>query len=427
MIDLAEFLDAHSAAQEIFITETPSEIILAQVSADLAREVLGRLRSLGWSVRIENAAAETVVDELNPAFAPFRFTITKPDFPGRTRILTLTGFLHWLKNEPIGLVQVARSQAPFETGSFRVGDWSDGEMFEPAQKAKSPRSLVREIQQQRVVPDDIRPWIISETLQPKWDDPTFQAWVEVSTVQCLRALATEVNAGSGFSFRGNAELKVEEPKDGFRPPQNLFGHLQRAVRWVYENPSETETRFRLMSFEFGRLGRSPIVGINDVLDYSAVALESARLAFQYSLAKVSSESARALADLRKSLSEETSRLSEMVRQVITAVSSSVFIGIGLIAARFSTNTPKLALVVMGFVLCGYVSLVIWSGHKHIKMQQAMRTTWRERLYGYISNNDYKNMILDPAGKAESQFHYSAWIGGIVTASIVISILIAVSS
>lgn len=426
MIDLAELLDAHSAAQEIFLTETPAEIILAQVSADVAREVLGRVRALGWAVRVENAAAE-MIDELNPAFAPFRFTITKPDFPGRTRILTLTGFSQWLRIEPLGLVQVARSQAPFETGSFRIGDWADVETFEPAQRAKSPRSLVREMQQQRVVPDDIRPWIISETLQPEWNDPTFQAWVEISTVQCLRSLATEVNAGSGFTFRGNAQLTVQEPEDDFRPPLNFFGNLQRAVRWVYENPSETETRFRLMNFEFGRLGRSPSVCINDVLDYSAVALESARLAFQYSLSKVSSESARALSDLRKSLSEETSRLSEMIRQVITAVSSAVFIGIGLIAARFSTNTPKLALVVMGFVLCGYVTLVIWSGHKHIKMQQEMRMTWRERLYGYISNNDYKKMILDPAGKAENHFHCSAYIGGGVTAAIAIAILIAVIS
>jgi uncharacterized integral membrane protein len=203
-----------------------------------------------------------------------------------------------------------------------------------------------------------------------------------------------------------------------------FLALQKAVSWVYESKSEAETRFRLMNYEFGRLGRSGRAILDNVADYAPIALESAKLAFQYSLAKVSSESAKALADLRKSLSEETGRLSEMVRQIINAVSGAVFIGIGLVAARISTDTPPIALLIMGLVVSGYVALIIYSGIKQIQFQREMRTVWRERLYGYISNEDYKKMVLTPAGKAEDQFYTSAIIGGIIAFLIVVALVVA---
>lgn len=376
-------------------------------------------------MRVENAAAEEVADDLNPAFQPFRFTVTKPLAQGRVRLLTLAGFAQWLSETPSGLVQVARLETPFETGLFRVGNWTDEQAFEPTQRAKSPRTLVRETQQRRDVPDDIRAWLVPDETQPDWDDPVFCVWATRATRACLMAIATEVNAGSDFSFRGNAQLTIGEPEAGYKPPMRQFWQLQRTVSWIYENPSETETRFRLINYELGRLGRSSNVAITDVLEYMGVALESAKLAFQYSLAKVSSDTAKSLSDLRKSLSEETSRLSEMVRQVISAVSGVVFVGIGLIAARFSTSTPKLALIIMGFVLCCYVFFVIRSGKNHIAQQRNMRTVWRKRLYGYISDNDYKAMILDPAGKSEDQFHSAALWGGFVTGGIALAILAAV--
>lgn len=427
MIALAEQLDALAANERLFVTEADEEVVLARVQAEIAQDLLGQFRNLGWRVRIENNANEEVLGELDAAFGPFRMTATKPSMPGRLRFLTRVGFRRWLSNTPNGMVQVASAGAPFETAAFRVGGWGDEEMFEPAQRAKSPRELVRETQQERVVPTDVRPWLISERVKPDWDDPVFMEWRSLSGLQLLRSIAAEVRAGQQFCFSGNAQLCVSEPRISFELAENTFFNLQKIVSWVYENPSETETRFRLVNYEFGRLGRSGSVDVSGVLEYVPIAYESARLAFQYSLAKVSSESAKALADLRKSLSEETSRLSDMVRQIIAAVSGALFVGIGLVAARFSTNTDPYALLAMGFVLAGYVGLVIFSGHKNLNLQRSMRTVWRNRLYGYISNDDYKAMILDAAGKSEAQFYIAARIGGAITALIVLSLLIAVAA
>lgn len=426
MINLAEALDELAGAERVFLTESPAEIVVAQADAGIADDILGRVRALGWQVRVENAATEEVLAALDPAFEPFRITITKPVVEGRTRLLTLSGFSDWLSGNPSGIVQVARCSAPFITGLFRVDDWLGHADFEPAQRSKSPRLLVRETQQQRVVPDDVRAWLSEEASAPDWDEPTFRIWARKATLACLMSVATEVNAGADLTFRGTAQLTIQQPDPAYVPTERQFWHLQRTVSWVYENPSETETRFRLINYELGRLGRSANVAIQDVLEYVGIALESAKLAFQYSLAKISSDTAKSLSDLRKSLSEETARLSEIVRQVTTAVSGTIFIGIGLVAARFSTDTPPIALFVMGLVLCGYVGLIIYSGYKQITYQREMRIVWRERLYGYISNDDYKRMILDPAGKSESQFHSAALIGGAVTLIIFLAIILSVS-
>lgn len=425
MIALANLLDEMADDGRVLATETPAEIVLAQVDAVSAADVLGRVRALGWRVRVENAAAEEVVDDLNAAFQPFRLTVSKPEIEGRVRLLTLCGFDRWLSGDPVGAVQVARCQRPFETGLFRVGDWTDDGEFEATQRSKSPRALVREMQQNRVVPDDIRPWLARDMAQTDWNDPIFQVWAKHATLACIMALATEVNAGTQISFRGSAQLTIDHPDVGYLPSASRFAFLQKLVEWVYENPSETETRHRLSSFELGRLGRSGNVDVDNVLEYSPIALESAKLAFQYSLAKISSDTSKSLAELRKSLSDETSRLSEMIRQIIAAVSGTVFVGIGLIAARFSTDTPPAALSIMALVLVAYVVFVVYSGHKQIVNQRKMRRIWREKLYGYISDDEYKKMVLDPADETEDQFNLAATWGLSIAGAITVAVYVVV--
>lgn len=426
MIDLANLVDTLASAGELLVTETAAQVVLVDVRAQDAARILALVLELGWDVRAENGAAEEVAADFDAAFAPFRFTIQKPMVHGRQRLLTLVGFDQWLGGTPSGLVQVARSAAPFETGAFRVGNWSDVAEFEPAQKAKSPRSLVREVSQTRSVPDDIRPWLVSDSISPEWDDVVFCRWRLSSVLPLLRSVAAEVDAGKSVCFAGSARLWMDEPNSVADPSEGRFGILQRLVAWVYESPSETETRFRLLNLEFGRLGRSGRVDVDGVLEYAPVALEGARMAFQYSLAKVSADSVKALADLRKSLSEETARLSDAVRQIVNAVSGAIFIGIGLVAARFVTDTPSVALILMGLVLAGYVGIVIYSGYKYLKIQREMRVVWRERLYGYISQSDYKAMILDNAAKAEDQFFFTSWLGGALTLGIVIMLIVTVA-
>lgn len=426
VIELADRINALAAGDALFITETGETVVLVGVAADVAAEILASVLALGWNVRVENGAAEEVDGEIDQAFGPYRFVISKPVIADRVRLLTLAGFKEWLSQTPVGLVQVATARSPFETEAFRLGSWDDSERFEAGARTKSPRTLVREINRERVVVEDIRPWICRDAPVPDRDDSVFHCWHSIAVLHNVRAIASEVHAGRELCFSGSAQLWVSEPDEEARAllPDARFISLQRAVSWVYENKSEAETRFRLINYEFGRLGRSGRATINNVAEYAPIALESAKLAFQYSLAKVSSESAKALADLRKSLSEETGRLSEMVRQIVNAVSGAVFIGIGLVAARVTTDTPPLALLVMGLVVSGYVSLVIYSGIKQIKFQREMRTVWRDRLYGYISNEDYKKMVLIPAGKAEEQFHQSAIAGGVIAALIMVSLLVA---
>lgn len=428
VIELASRLDELAAAGAIFVTETARTIVLAEVSAEPAAAILASVRSLGWHVTVVNSAAEDVDGALDPVFAPFRLTFQKPTLEGATRYLTLTGFNAWLADPAPGIVQVATASCAFETGANRISDWEDNTHFDVSPATKSPRALVRELNQNRVVPDDIRPWILRSSGTQGLDDPVFSSWRLRATQNGLRSLATEVSAGREICFSGSAQFWVTEGElSAYDMDSRRFSNIQKLVAWVYENSSDAETRFRLVNNEFGRFGRSGRGSVLDVADYAPISYESARLAFQYLLAKVSSDSAKALSDLRKSLSEETSRLAEMVRQIVTAVSGAVFVGIGLIAARFSSETPKLALLIMGVVVTGYVILIVISGRKQITLQREMRLVWRDRLYGYISNDDYKKMILDVAVKAEGQFDTAVNIGSFITFLIMLALAVALLS
>ncbi|WP_426035881.1 hypothetical protein [Brevundimonas sp. DC300-4] len=426
MIELANRLDALVLQDDLFVVETPETVALSGASAEIAQEIAAHLLRLGWQCQVEDNANEIVMGALDAAFEPYRLHAAKPVTPGRIRFLTIAGFKDWLSREPAGLTQVVANLSPFSTGAFRLGDWADMGEHQIAPPTKSPRSLVRETSEQRVTPVDIRPWILTVGETPDWDDPTFRVWRRQASRECLRALASEVDSGLEFRFMGSACLRVTDtaPDEGDISPAS-FTALQLLTRWVYESESDAETRFRLVNHEFARLGRTGRSTFKEVLDYAEIALEGARLAFQYNLAQVSADSAKALSDLRKSLSDETGRLAEMVRQLIGAVAGAIFAGIGLIAARITTETPAPALLTMGVVLGGYITFIILNGYRQIALQRELRLEWQKRLYSYISNEDYRRMVLNPAGKAEGHFTAAAWGGGVITALVLVALCLAV--
>ncbi|MCD1264576.1 hypothetical protein [Shinella sumterensis] len=125
------------------------------------------------------------------------------------------------------------------------------------------------------------------------------------------------------------------------------------------------------------------------------------------------------------MSDEASKLGDSTRQLAAAVSGALFGGIGLVVARLTMSTSSAAVaagvLLIGFVLCLYVTVTIVSGRQFVSIQRDLRQQWRGRLYRFIPEKEYENLVTSPADRAEAAFKLASWISGVLAAVMMIAV------
>lgn len=351
-------------------------------------------------------------------FSPYRIAINKPNHGDNTlTILTNAGFSHWLeRGHAAEHWHVACITGIIETQLRIIEPWGESHNIVASPFTKSPRALVREYGEIRAVPADIRPWLARDIAPDLYVTPTAQAWAKGSASALLISVADEIDPDDGkLKFRGPPRFKLAplELTKGvnFKLKHAAFTALQESAKWVFENEREAEMRHILLATEVARCGESSQEAEAFLEEHMVSALESAKIAYQMALADTSRDTLKSLTDLRKAIIEETSKLSELSRQLMAAIASALALGIGLVAARVTSTAPAIMIFALMAVVTVYVGVVIFSGVQFIALQQQLRQEWQPRLYRFLSADDYKKMVCDPAARAEKSFYWTAGIGG----------------
>jgi hypothetical protein len=418
---LASLLDAWSDTGRALLTETPSEIVANNLSAADADEVSKLCSQLGWAIVIEDGAQnETPREHLSDDFAPFRIVMSKPgDVAGPDRLVTNTALASLLDEEEVpSVLRLVQCLHPFETRSIRIAPFDDAVATYAAMPSGAPRRVVREIDTRRQVTQEIGRWLLRQTDKMPLADPAFLAWAGLAEPKVMHAMANEVEPGT-LVFRGPPLVRLmleHQPNAGWDPERFLA--LQDAGNWVYEEPRELDMRHGLYAAEIARAAGSDRDARSMFKRVARAALESARIAYGLSISQVSRDTLRALADLRKAVSDESSKLADSTRTMAGAVATALFAGLGLILTRVTASTPKPAVIVLTVVLALYVGSVIWSGAKFIGIQREIRRQWRTKLYAFLSQSEYDDMVGRPAAQAEAGFRLAAILGGTLTALMV---------
>ncbi|WP_267432993.1 hypothetical protein [Sphingomonas sp. GM_Shp_1] len=412
-----------------FVVETADTVSASNLSARQTRELCGLVEAEGWRLTIfDQANGSWTRDELDKDLAPFRLTIFKPPAGiDAVRILTDVGFAAWLAEPSASVCQVARLSRPFETLGVRFTGWDEPvSPFEPAEETASPRSLVREYNGQARAPGDIRTWLLRDVDGGPFDNSTFRIWMAAAAMHTLHALPDEIDPVNGsLKFKGPPRLALHVSTDVTEVLSELgidgFKNLQRGVRWVFENAREAEMRHALFATEVARSGIETDRAEIYLREHAEAALDGAKIAYQASLAQLSSETLKALADLRKAVTEETAKVTEATRQIVGAVAAALAVGIGLMAARVTSTASGNLIIAIMIVAAAYVSMVILSGLQFTWLQRDLRRGWQSRLYRYLPRSEYQALVLTPTGRAEVSLFWVAGIGGFIT--LIISALV----
>lgn len=421
-IEVGALLDRWADKAGIGITETHSAVTISNLGTEQAIELTGELAE-SWTIELLDGATQPIAaGELNDHFGPYIAILPKLQ-SAETRILTSVGLRQALERVTESCVwQVACCSQKFSTGLIEICPWGSGDIFSAATETKSPLALVRESSEQRLTPPDIRLWALRSSMSEQlWADRAFQTYARSACSPLLRSIATEVIGRRAVVFSGPPRVTVsfEEMKmlDGLG--QTGFSQLQAAVAWIYEDHKSAEQRHGIYSSEVGRSAKRD-ESIEDVLSSAGkVILESARLAYQLSQSDISREAIKAQGDLRKAIADDTSKVADSTRSLTTAITVAVVTGIGSVAAKATSTGSPLILSIITAIVAIYLLGVTAAGWQHLNLQRALRQEWRQRLYRFIPDDDYKAMVLNPASAAERPYHVMGVIAVLVSLSLLV--------
>ena len=415
--NLAARLDALDKG-DAFVTEGETIVTVSGLGVEAAREIVGLCAGLGWPANIEdNAGTIWQIAALDADYAPFTVSFDKPlPAPGVLRLLTNTGFADWLARDDVrSHWQVTGLNAALRCYAVTFSPWSD----EPAQPRadealREARRLVRENAAQRTVPACLSRWLISDLATVPADSATLAVWMRCAANKLILALPDEVDTETRrLRFKGPPRLDLDLPAADADLAALLgresFFSLQAALDWVFEIEREAEMRHILLAAEIARSGGTGAAAAIFIKSNIADALASAKLAYQMQLVGMSSDALKTLSELRKTVSDDTAKVAEGTRQIITAVAGALAIGVGLIAARLSSGVdPALVKIVMILAIT-YVAVTILSGISFTLLQRSVRKAWQPRLYRFLAPSDYASLVGNPAKKAE----YALWAASLL--------------
>lgn len=426
---LASKLDDLAAAGSL-VHESVDGLVISQLSAQSAQQAAHVLMEHGWPVVVRDGA-DTELDaaDATPAFGPFRLSTQKPAGE-RPVILTATGFRDWLETEEsASVVTVVGLTSEIRTESVLfLPEGTSASQYDPGAPIRSPRSTVREYASTRLAPVSIGRWLMTLSSLPQTPDDRFVMWASSATRSLMLSLANEIDHHGAMVFKGPPRLSVPVPALGTSLFDDLgpasFLDLQAAARWVYELDREVDNRHTLFATEFARTGGTAASAAVCFRENAGVALEGAKIAHQMAVSKVSAENLKALADLRKAVTDETGKLTDAARQVVTAVATALGVGIGLIAARATSNAPGWLVISVMIVIGVYMFAVIYSGQRFAELQRGLRDVWRGQIYRFLSQDEYQNLVVQPGRDAEHVFKVVSWAGGITVAVLLVVALFA---
>ncbi|WP_215748016.1 hypothetical protein [Gluconobacter cerevisiae] len=415
---LAARLDALDA-DGAFVSESEAIVSISNLSAAIAREIGTLALTLGWdTVTFDGAGNDWALEDLDESFAPFRVDLEKPLGPeGVLRLLTNVGFASWLERDVSSVHwQVAHLTTKIVAVGACFTPWdNETTEFTPSLGLRGPRTLVREFAGQRAVPATLARWLLRDVDTLSLHDPAARLWAEHASRMLLLSLPDEFDADRGsLRFRGPPRLELSYPIIG-EPFATILGlpgikDLQAALAWVFEIERESEMRHILLATELARCGGTVDEAPEFLRDYLGAALEGAKTAYQVQLAGMSSDALKTLVELRKSVTDETAKVSDATRQVITAVASALAVGAGLIATRVTTNASPLLIILVMVMAGAYVAITIISGVMFAHLQREVRKEWQPRLYRFLSQPDYEALVAGPARTAEKALWYSSILG-----------------
>lgn len=422
LIQLAELLDQLNDSGKSFIYESSSALTISKLDYANTIDILENCNLLQWNFKIfDGAGTEVDKTEIYKEFFPFRIELEKKfeERPNELNLLTNTGFSYWLEEGHSAQIwRIARLDTDIVTKGRVFSNWNKGCDFVPSEKTKSPRVLVRDLNVNRFVCEDIQIWLLRNKDIKYSNNVALNVWLKHCYKALIYIVANEIDPiDAKLKFYGPPRLSIAVSDECCRCDNQasfeIFINLQSALLWVFDNEKEVELKHGLLVADIAQSISIHNDDINTLLSNLNSSLDGAKIAYQASLSELGKDTLKILSDLKKTINEEMGKVNDVSRQLTGSLAAALVFGVGLIAARVSEKVDDLILFCLMLVILCYVFIVMYSGVRFVKFQHELRKNWQFRLYRFLPKDEYEKLIVTPTQKVEKDFYLIVFLGVLV--------------
>jgi hypothetical protein len=303
----------------------------------------------------------------------------------------------------------------FATHRSRVQTWTVdlAAPFAASEPLPDPRTLASDFSDGNALPADIRPWLLRT--RPQLESRAFSVWSTVSTRRLIACLSDRIGLDQGkllYAFTGPPACKVAIPDDQLH---HYFDRATAGATWVFaEGLRDSDTRHLLLANEWARTFRRH--GLEELGEGS---LESAKGAYRAYVKAGSKETLKALADLRKSVVDETQKISQRAQDLIgamwkdLAVASVPFVLKVLPDAAKAENRwigSAIASGAAAFLVFSYV-MQVFINRSWFMQQTTARQVWQDELNIVLTKSEVETYSKVPIEASIQSYKWvRLWVG-----------------
>ena len=415
-----------SAAAEGFLDETPFVLtvkgVLTAESLTMWREVAHALPASGFGSLVAKDTLDADVDlttvPLDECADVITLLLKKAVVDGSCRFFFGSCISTALYNEQLISTSVELSVGEpfpkFSTLSCVFRHWDglvNGADAEDLDRI-DPRKYVRDLTSERAVPSNVGIFILKGNAEPSG---VFDAWMKVAIKRLPFTLVNEVWKEGAIQMVSLTGPRIKQmPVGEFSRDSSeleLFEIFQKSAEWVYGNPREIEVRHTLFTNELAREWPENEPFFAQLATRLPRALDAATTAYRAHIREGSKDTLKSLSDLRKTLSEEVSKVSAQTRDLIsslwkdfaiavTALLSKVALIVADKKAAADSTAMKAILMGTAVFIVSNLYITLRANERFLRISRQSRNAWKTKLYGFLASEDLDALANTPLNDSE---------------------------
>ncbi|MGC0867803.1 UNVERIFIED_ORG: hypothetical protein C7430_101935 [Pantoea agglomerans] len=355
--------------------------------------------------------------------------ISSLSFKVNKYIFTIEGWNSLLHNDL--MISITRKirlmglQHPFSTLGFEAFPWVDKPIISEEEKYKNvppnAKSLVRYLSNDFFPPSNVYPWILRGDNEQ--NNAYFNKWKDISCINLAKSLVNELyNDGERcVTLSGNPPKKIKF--GAFEDKGQSFNILQCVSTWVFIESHESELKHTFITSELAREWPESVsfcVGLHRKLPLS---YESAKLLYKAHIRSSSKDTIKSLSDLRKTLTDDTQKIVQQSRDLTASLWKDLALSISTLVIKYAIDTNKAegnstlfsyVFIAVGLYLFISQTINLYINQKYSDILKADRKIWREKLYGFMDQDDYIKLASNPIKRASETYLIVAILSTIIS-------------
>jgi hypothetical protein len=356
-------------------------------------------------------------------------TVVKPVVDGVAAfVFALAAAQHIEAATPARLVACLEleTRAAFLCRGLKVETWCLDQVFDiPATAvAINPRKLVKDFVPDREVADDLSPWFLLET--PTVTSEVYEVWRRQAARRLLGGLVNAALQEDGqvwLQASGPPLFRITTADPAL---EKGLDELTKGAEWVYLTGHDLDARHLIFAMELARAYRSA----TPFAEVVRQARESAATTYEAHVQSASRETLKALADLRKTIIDETQKITQRAQDLASGLWRDVAVSASPFVLKILGDATKLpnAGVAAGFYFAAAIFISVSFGLQvringaYLKDQRQARAKWFETLYAVISPTERKMIAEDPINNAESAYKETRLFVGAIYAVLAVMLI-----